>query len=90
MVASISRRMNVEAFPNLASEGSPGWDEVRWRQPVRPGDVLHTRTKVLEKRPLKSRPEHGVIRFEHAVIDDTGEVKMTAIAIVFYRRKPAA
>ncbi len=87
-VAALSRRMNVEAFPNLASEGSPGWDEVRWRKPVRVGDIVHTRTTVLETRALASRPDHGLVRFDHSVIDDTGELKMTAIAIVFYRRRP--
>lgn len=87
-IAAMSRRMNVEAFPNLSSEGSPGWEQVRWLKPVRVGDVLHTRTTVLETRPLNSRPEHGLVRFQHAVIDDAGEVKMTAIAVVFYRRRP--
>ena len=89
-VAALSRRMNVEAFPNLSSEGSPGWEEVRWRKPVRPGDILHTRTRVIETRPLSSRPELGLARFEHAVVDAEGEEKMTAIATVFYRRRPEA
>lgn len=88
-VAALSRRMNVEAFPNLASEGSPGWDEVRWLNPVRVGDTVRTRTTVVETRALKSRPEHGLVKFRHEVVDAADEVKMAAIAVVFYRRRPA-
>jgi len=44
----------------MAGLGSPGVDEVRWRKPVRPGDVLSVRYTAQEKRMLASRPDVGV------------------------------
>ena len=43
------------------SLGSPGLDNLRWRRPVYPGDVLSVHMEVLELRPSKSRPEIGFV-----------------------------
>ena len=40
----------------LASLGAPGMDSCRWLVPVRPGDLLHGRTTILEARPSASKP----------------------------------
>lgn len=42
-----------------------GWDEVRFPQPVFPGDTLHIETEVLEVRESKSRPDNGIVIFAH-------------------------
>jgi acyl dehydratase len=42
-----------------------GWDKVRFPNPVFIGDTLHAVTTVLEKRDSKSRPEAGIVIFEH-------------------------
>ena len=41
---------------------SPGVDELRWRAPVRPGDVLHVRVRVEEARVSQSKPDRGVVK----------------------------
>jgi len=89
-VAGWLRRMNVDAFPNMRSEISPGWDEIRWVAAVRPGDVLSARSEVIETRPLKSWPQLGLVRCHHTVVDQSGEAKMTLISNVFYKRRPRA
>lgn len=43
------------------SLGSPGVDELRWRRPVYPGDVLSVHMEVLDLVPSKSRPEIGIV-----------------------------
>lgn len=43
------------------SLGSPGIDELRWKRPVYPGDVLSVRMEVLELLPSKSKPEIGFV-----------------------------
>ena len=43
------------------SLGSPGLDNLRWRRPVYPGDVLSVEMEVLDTVPSKSRPEIGII-----------------------------
>ena len=86
---AIWRRMNHDAFPDVRSGSSPGWDEVRWKKPVFPGDVLTCTTEVIELRPLKSRPNFGFARWRHAMAAQDGEVKMTHFAMFLVERKPA-
>ena len=45
--ASLAMRLLVDHYVSrVASLGSPGADEVRWRKPVRPGDTLSVRVTV--------------------------------------------
>ncbi len=68
-------RMVVDGIlGRTASLGSPGVEEVRWRRPVRPGDVLSLRYTVQEKRVLASRPDVGIARVLVEAVDAGGEV----------------
>ena len=42
-----------------------GWDEVRFPKPLFHGDTVHVETEVLELRDSKSRPQNGIVIFEH-------------------------
>jgi len=42
-----------------------GWDEVRFPRPLFHGDTLHVQTEVLELRDSRSRPDNGIVIFEH-------------------------
>src|SRR4051812_38339091 len=53
-MAVIARKVGEE---NQAGLGSPGIDELRWLKPVYPGDTLHVRGTILDKRESRSRPE---------------------------------
>ena len=88
-ICSAWRRMNHDAFPHVRSGASPGWDEVRWKVPVLPGDVLSCTSRVAEMRPLKSRPNFGFIRWTHETRVQTGQVKMTHGALFLIERRPA-
>lgn len=61
----------------VASLGSPGIDEVRWKRPVRPGDVVSARYTVQEKRVLSSRPDVGIARALVELVDADGGVPAT-------------
>jgi acyl dehydratase len=68
-------RMVVDGFlGRVASLGSPGVDEMRWRRPVRPGDMLSIRYTVQEKRVLASRPDVGIAKVLVEAVDADGEV----------------
>jgi acyl dehydratase len=68
-------RMVADGFlGRVASLGSPGVDEVRWRRPVRPGDVLGIRYTLQEKRVLASRPDVGIAKVLVEAVDANGEV----------------
>ena len=72
-----------------SSVASPGLDELRWLQPVRPGDRLRLRVTILEARPSRSRPEQGVVRSHVEVLNQDDEVVMSLKPISLIRRRPA-
>ncbi len=84
---AIWRRMNHDAFPHVRSGASPGWDEVRWKAPVFPGDVLSCRTAITSMRPLQSRPGYGFVAWAHETRSQTGDVKMTHAAMFLIERR---
>ena len=79
------------AFFSSAGMGSPGLDEIRWKQPVRAGQSLHVKTTILEATRSQSKPDRGVIRHIVELQNDKGETVMSYIAkSMFPTRTPAA
>ncbi|UTW55796.1 MaoC family dehydratase [Kordiimonas sp. SCSIO 12610] len=76
---AMTMRMMVDQLSKqgLASMGSPGIDELKWRKPVFPGDILSVKTTVAEKRPSESRPEIGLLKADYEVSNQRGEIVMT-------------
>ncbi len=71
---SILMRMMCDAYLNNSlSQGAPGIDEVKWLKPVRPGDVLTGTSTVLDKRVSRSRPDIGIFKIRHELVNQTGE-----------------
>ena len=52
-----------------ASLGSPGMEHVKWLSPVRPGDTLFVRCRVVSARPSASRPDRGRIDVQNDVFN---------------------
>ncbi|TNC24531.1 MaoC family dehydratase [Amycolatopsis alkalitolerans] len=71
----------------VSSLGSPGIDELRWAKPVRPGDELRIRVRVLEARPSKSKPDRGLLRSLIEVLNQNDEVVFSAVALNFVLRR---
>ena len=83
-------RMFADNFLSPESSiASPGLDELRWLQPVRPGDVLSLRVTILEARRSKSRAEQGIVRSLVEVLNQRGEPVMTLkpISLIRVRRE---
>ncbi len=59
------------------SMGSPGIDQVRWRQPVRPGDTLHVRLETLSKSLHPRRPRLGFVNNHFEVFNQRDQVVMS-------------
>lgn len=56
--ASVMMRLYADHYVSkVASLASPGVDELRWVQPVRPGDSLSIRTTIREARLSRSKPD---------------------------------
>jgi acyl dehydratase len=76
--AAMMMRLLADNFlPRHASLGSPGLDELRWLQPVRPGDVLRIRVSVLEATRSRSKPDRGIVRTLVEVLNQHGDVVMS-------------
>jgi acyl dehydratase len=88
MVASIWRRLNKNAFPNLQAVVSPGWDDIRWLRPVYAGDVLRATTMIIEKRLLESRQGEGLVRFGSEINGRDGAVVTTLNSNAFVKLRP--
>ena len=69
------------------SMGSPGFDELRWLKPVRPGDTLHTELEVVEKTPSRSKPDRGILRLKIWIKNQKGEDVITFTSMHLARRK---
>jgi acyl dehydratase len=87
---SLSMRLFYDGLiKDVVSLGSPGFDELRWVKPVRPGDTLSARLTVLECVASRSKPDRGVIRALLETRNQHGEVVMTITAVNLFGRRPA-
>ena len=71
-----------------ASLGSPGVENLRWLVPVRPGDVLTGRSRVVDSWPSETNPSRGTIVGEHELVNQRGEVVFEMRARGFIARRP--
>ncbi len=80
--AGLMMRLVVEHYlSHVASLASPGVDELRWTQPVRPGDTLSVRATVLEARRSRSKPDRGIVYTLFEVLNQRREVVMSVKAM---------
>ncbi len=67
-----------------------GMSDVRFPRPVFHGDTLRARTQVVSVRASASRPESGLVEFEHTGLNQRDEVVAVCRRTALMRRKPAA
>lgn len=67
-----------------------GMTEVRFPAPVFQGDTLHVVTKVIGKRDSKSRPDAGIVEFQHEAFNQDDTLVAICIRQVFMHKKTAA
>jgi acyl dehydratase len=87
--AAMSMRLYVTGQFHPAG-GSIGLsvDELRWPNPVRPGDTLRLETEILDVRQSRSKPDRGIIRIRNVTTNQRGEIVQTFLAFVMVRRRP--
>ena len=66
-----------------------GFDEVRFPKPVVIGDTLRFESEATATRESKSRPEAGLVTWEHRAINQRGETVCTMKRTALLKRKPA-
>jgi acyl dehydratase len=66
-----------------------GFDSLKFTKPVKPGDTIRARIKVLEKRET-SNPDRGVMKRQLQVLNQRDEVVQDAVQAFLLKRKPSA
>lgn len=79
LTAAIVMRLRVESIKIAGGMIGAGVEEIRWMQPVRPGDSLHTEAEILEVRRSASRPAFGVVRSRTLTYNQREEVVMRSV-----------
>lgn len=88
--AAMSMRLFVTGeFKPVGGSIGLAVDELRWPQPVRPGDILKVETEILDVRKSRSKPDRGIIRIRNVTTNQKSEVVQTFLAFVMIRRRPA-
>ncbi|MGH7046112.1 MAG: MaoC family dehydratase [Stellaceae bacterium] len=67
-----------------------GMTEVRFPKPVFHGDTLHARTIVQAKRRSRSRPDAGIVEFEHQGLNQHDEIVAVCRRAGLMKCHPAA
>jgi acyl dehydratase len=84
--AAMTMRMLVDNYLlESGAMGSPGLEELRWRVPVRPGDVLSVETEVVDKEPWDD--DRGVVWTDTQTVNDEGETVMEMTSMVLFPRR---
>lgn len=66
-----------------------GMTDIKFSNPVFHGDTLRSQSKVLEKRESKSRPNAGIVTFEHRGFNQRDEEIAFCIRQAFMLKRPA-
>ena len=85
MVAMWQRNPGVQA----ASLGALGVDELRWLQPVRPGDTLRGVSEVIDLKASRSRPEMGIVKTHITLFNQRDEPVLSMKPIAMFRTRSA-
>ena len=76
LTAAIVMRMRVETIRVHGGMIGAGVEEIRWTEPVRPGDTLHTETEVVGLRKSQKRPELGLVTIHTQTFNQNNLVVM--------------
>ena len=66
-----------------------GMTDVTFPRPVFHGDTLRATTKVLSKRESKSRPNAGIVEFEHHALNQNNEIVGRCRRTALMHKRPA-
>lgn len=66
-----------------------GFDKIAFPKPVFHGDTLYVETEIMDKRESRSRPDTGVVFFEHRATNQREELVARIRRAGLMRKKPA-
>jgi acyl dehydratase len=91
-LTGIWSRLNVERGRGDGAIGAviagAGIDELRWLVPVYPGDVLRGESEVIELTESRSKPDRGIMKTRHVLLNQKDEVVMSMVTTAIMKRRP--
>jgi acyl dehydratase len=66
---------------------SPGFRNMGWLKPVRPGDTLSYFSQAVDKKASASRPQWGLVMMNNGARNQAGELAFRFDGVVFWERK---
>jgi acyl dehydratase len=88
---SMAMRLMVTNFLHETSSlGSPGLENIQWRKPVFPGDVLSLQSTVLETKPMSKRADVGMTRNHWEMFNQNGDKVLNMEGWGMFRRRTPA
>ena len=81
--SALTMRLVVESLPIAGGIIGAGVEELRWPNPVRPGDVIHVESEVIERRVLKSRADMALVKFSLVTLNQKGDPVQSMLPNIF-------
>ncbi|KPQ08275.1 MAG: Acyl dehydratase [Rhodobacteraceae bacterium HLUCCA12] len=78
-----------DVFSQMENIGGLGLDNLRWRRPVRPDEVLDLSMEITAVTPSRSKPDRGVLGYRISARNPAGEEVFCTDCAVMIRRRPA-
>ncbi len=66
-----------------------GYDKVRMPSPVFIGDTMRAETEVVELRESKSRPDAGIVTFQHKLLNQRNQIVCECLRMALMQKAPA-
>jgi acyl dehydratase len=80
--------LSVAQMTQKTTIANLGFTDIAFPRPVFGGDTLYAETIVLEKRDSRSRPNAGIVLFEHTARNQRGEIVAVARRSALMLRRP--
>ena len=87
-LAIAERQRSAGTSPLLRAGVSPGFEDMKWLKPVRPGMTLKFSSEICGKVELRSRPEMGIVLSRNEARDDKGALVFHFTDKGFVQRRP--
>lgn len=67
--AALWRTLDSEISGDISWICGLAWEEVRWPNPVRDGDMLRARSEMLNKKVSRKDPSRGIVEYRYTLLN---------------------
>ncbi len=85
--AALWRQLDAQISGDISWVCGIAWEEVRWPEAVRAGDLLRARAECLSKRPSRSHADRGVVEMRYTLLNQRDQIVFTCRSINLVTRR---